>query len=266
MLGYDPESFEETNAKWIERLHPDDREPVANNYRAYLRGEILDYAVEFRQRTRESDWKWILSLGKIVAWDEAGKPLRMLGTHTDITDRKQAEAERLRSEQIRNELKLLEHILENILAGYWDWDLPNNRKYMSPGLKRMLGYEDAELSNVPETWRRLIFPEDLPRMSECFEQHVQSHGQIPYYNEVRYRHKDGSTVWAICSGQVIEWDAEGEPLRMIGCHVDITQRKHAEAQIQQYATQLEASNREWEAFAYSVSHGPARPLAGDRWV
>ncbi|MGI0484184.1 PAS domain S-box protein [Pantanalinema rosaneae CENA516] len=92
MLEYDPATFHETNAKWIARLHPDDQESVANIYRAYVSGEISDYVVEFRQRTRSGNWKWILSLGKIVAWDEAGQPLRMLGTHTDISDRKAAEA------------------------------------------------------------------------------------------------------------------------------------------------------------------------------
>ena len=56
-----------------------------------MNGEIANYIVEFRQRTKNGDWKWILSLGKIVEWDESN-PLRMLGTHTDISDRKAAEA------------------------------------------------------------------------------------------------------------------------------------------------------------------------------
>jgi PAS domain S-box-containing protein len=99
MLGYAPATFHETNARWIERLHPDDRERVAETYRAYVRGEIPVYAVEFRQRTRSGDWKWILSLGKIVARDAAGNPLRMLGTHTDITVRKQAEESLRESEE-----------------------------------------------------------------------------------------------------------------------------------------------------------------------
>jgi PAS domain S-box-containing protein len=91
MLGYDPAEFQETNPKWIERLHPDDIERVAGVYHAYVRGELDDYVVEFRQRTKTGAWKWILSLGKIVAWSEDGQPLRMLGTHTDLDDRKQAE-------------------------------------------------------------------------------------------------------------------------------------------------------------------------------
>jgi PAS domain S-box-containing protein len=93
MLGYDPSDFRETNSKWIERLHPDDRERIAGEYRSYIEGKISAYEVEFRQRTKSGDWKWILSLGKIVEWDSEGKPLRMLGTHTDITDRKRAEEE-----------------------------------------------------------------------------------------------------------------------------------------------------------------------------
>jgi diguanylate cyclase (GGDEF)-like protein/PAS domain S-box-containing protein len=92
MLGYDPALFHETNANWIERLHPDDQESVSAAYRAYIKGEIPLYQVEFRQLTATGEWKWILSLGKIIQWDEQGQPLRMLGTHTDITERKQAAA------------------------------------------------------------------------------------------------------------------------------------------------------------------------------
>jgi len=91
LLGYDPAEFHETTAKWLERLHPDDREPVAAVYRAYVKGKIPEYKVEFRQKTKDGDWKWILSLAKIIERDAAGKPLRMIGTLTDITDRKQAE-------------------------------------------------------------------------------------------------------------------------------------------------------------------------------
>lgn len=99
MLGYDPAEFHETNTRWIERLHPDDLDSVAATYRDYIAGKIPEYRVEFRQRTKTNDWKWILSLGKIVEYDAAGLPLRMVGTHTDITERKQAEEALRESEQ-----------------------------------------------------------------------------------------------------------------------------------------------------------------------
>ncbi|CAN1209781.1 histidine kinase [Tumidithrix helvetica PCC 7403] len=108
MLGYDPAEFHETNAKWIERLHPDDLERVAGTYRAYVNGEVANYIVEFRQRTKNGDWQWILSLGKIVERDEFGQPLRMLGTHTDISDRKAAEA------QLQQQAKQLEEYTQTL--------------------------------------------------------------------------------------------------------------------------------------------------------
>jgi PAS domain S-box-containing protein len=189
--------------------------------------------------TADSTWKDFQTLtrdGRLLDTSWAQIRLsdgRSIGIGQDITDRKQAEVTRLQAEKLKLELTLLEKILNIVLAGYWDWDIPNHIAYMSPGLKRMFGYEDAELPNVPETWQRLIFPEDLPKTLECFDQHVQSHGEIPYYNEVRYRHKNGSTVWVMCSGQVIEWDKQGNPLRMIGCHIDISERKQAESAIQE---------------------------------
>jgi PAS domain S-box-containing protein len=99
MLGYDPETFVETNAAWIERLHPDDRESVAKAYSDYISGLLPEYRIEFRQRMQDNNWKWILSLGKVIEYDAEGKPLRMLGTHTDITERKQAEKALRESEE-----------------------------------------------------------------------------------------------------------------------------------------------------------------------
>ena len=90
MLGYDPLTFEETNQRWLERMHPDDVPPVQKTYLDYTEGKIPEYRVEFRQKTAAGEWKWVLSLGKIVEYDQEGRPLRMLGTHTDITESKNA--------------------------------------------------------------------------------------------------------------------------------------------------------------------------------
>ncbi|MBX7185958.1 MAG: PAS domain S-box protein [Vicinamibacteria bacterium] len=93
MLGYDPETFTETNQAWLDRLHPDDREAVGAAFSEYMDGRRPDYRIEFRQRTASGAYKWILSLGRVVERAPDGTPLRMLGTHTDITERKTHEAE-----------------------------------------------------------------------------------------------------------------------------------------------------------------------------
>lgn len=92
MLGYDPRTFRESLAMWRERLHPDDQAAVYGTFEAYVSDRLPEYRVEFRLRTRLGDWKWILSLGRIQARAPDGRPLRMLGTHTDIDAIKAAES------------------------------------------------------------------------------------------------------------------------------------------------------------------------------
>jgi len=148
---------------------------------------------------------------------------------TDVTVEKKAQ------EKITKEKYILEMILEDALSGYWDWDLVNNTEYLSPSFKSMFGYKDDELENSPESWQKIIFREDLPIALEQFEKHVSSKGAVPFYNEVRYHHKDGSTVWVICSGRVIEWYGD-KPIRMIGCHMNITKIKELEQVIREERT------------------------------
>jgi len=91
MLGYDPATFHLTKSEWIESLHPDDRESVVAVYDACITGEVPNYQAEYRHRTQDGQWKWILAVGKIVTWNESGEPIRALGVVTEIDDRKQAE-------------------------------------------------------------------------------------------------------------------------------------------------------------------------------
>ena len=157
----------------------------------------------------------------------------------DITELKQAEFQRLESERRNRELQLIEPIFEIILAGYWDWNIQENTEYLSPGFKKMFGYEDSELENHPDVWQNLMVPDDLPGALEAIGNHLKNPTTVPFYHEVRYRHKTGATLWVICSGKVIEWDEWGNPVRMIGCHVDITNQKEAELSLRQINRELE---------------------------
>lgn len=111
MLGEDPASFRETHLRWIARQHPEDREAVVKRFDDYIAGRLPDYRVESRQKTADGQWKWILSLGKIVQRDpKTGQPLRMLGTYADITQQKLAE-QRI-EEQAESLRKLSAHLVE----------------------------------------------------------------------------------------------------------------------------------------------------------
>lgn len=124
--------------------------------------------------------------------------------------------------------QLLNNILEDTMAGFWDWNIPENTEYLSPTFKKMFGYEDHELENIPETRRSLIFEEDLDVVLKNLDDHIKSKGSVPYENLVRYKHKNGSMVHVICKGSVIEWAEDGSPKRMVGSHVDISKTLQVE--------------------------------------
>ncbi|MBE7499407.1 MAG: PAS domain S-box protein [Verrucomicrobiales bacterium] len=92
LLGEDPSSFREDYAAWVARMHPDDRPAVRQAYEDYVAGRRSEHRIEYRQRAAGGQWKWLLSVGRLAARSADGRPLRLLGTHTDISARKDAEA------------------------------------------------------------------------------------------------------------------------------------------------------------------------------
>lgn len=130
------------------------------------------------------------------------------------------------------DLQLLsESALESSLAGFWDWNMVTNEEFLSTRFKEMFGYLESEMENTPEAWQKIAFQEDLPGMFQSFENHVKSKGKTAFNSIVRYHHKNGNTVWVRCSGKVVNWGSNGEPLRAIGCHIDITEEKELELQL-----------------------------------
>jgi PAS domain S-box-containing protein len=222
ILGY---KEEEVLGKWFgDFLAPEYVEAFRQRFPSFKKaGKIY---TEFEMISRGGEPILIAFEGRI-GYKNDGSFERTHCILKDITELKQAE------KALTAQRHIYEQILEQSLAGYWDWDIPTGDEYMSPTFKKMFGYEDHEIENRAESWQRLIFAEDLPSVFEKFNQHVEGKGKTPFYNEVRYRHKNGSTVWVICTGKVIEWDDDGKAKRMIGCHINITERKQTEeAQLQ----------------------------------
>lgn len=91
MLGYAENELSQTFKQWADLLHPDDRARTLANFHAYLDGQTTAYVTEFRMRCKDNSYKWILDRGMVVSRDADGQPIRIVGTHSDITERKQTE-------------------------------------------------------------------------------------------------------------------------------------------------------------------------------
>ncbi|OYQ42603.1 GGDEF domain-containing protein [Rhodoferax sp. TH121] len=228
MLGYEVGEIAHANHEFVSRVHPDDLSTVSTAFTNYLQGRSPSYAADLRLRCKDGSWKWIHTRGTVVSRDAQGQPLRMIGTHTDISERKAAEAA-LRDSEERWKLAL-----ESTGDGVWDWHIATGREYFSKRLVEMYGFTEDELANRPDELDQRTHPDDLAPMQQDRQAHFD--GLTPTYsNEHRVQCKDGSWKWVHTRGMVISRDDQGRPLRMIGTHTDITDRKSAEALVRQHA-------------------------------
>jgi len=100
MLGYAPDELHVLYKSWKDLIHPEDVENTNSKLEACLNGERDSFEMEFRIKTKQGAWKWILSRGRIVKYDEQGKPDRIVGTYTDISQQKEIEERLLHSEKM----------------------------------------------------------------------------------------------------------------------------------------------------------------------
>ncbi|RRQ20774.1 EAL domain-containing protein [Thiohalobacter thiocyanaticus] len=135
------------------------------------------------------------------------------------------------TQALAEERERLAGILEGIRVGTWEWHIPSGRTVFNERWAEMIGYDLAELTPTTiQTWERLVHPEDLPKALSVLQQHLN--GEQDFYDvEFRMRHRDGHWIWVHDRGRVLEWTGTGEPVRMLGTHTDISQRKRNEAEI-----------------------------------
>lgn len=123
--------------------------------------------------------------------------------------------------------ELLELALEAGQLGFWDWNIVTGEVAFSERWAQMIGRDLDEIEPHVRVWEGLMHPDDDARTMELLNAHLE--GRSAYYeSEHRLRHADGSWIWVLDRGRVIERDADGKPLRAIGTHTDITKRKEAE--------------------------------------
>ncbi|MBI5249287.1 MAG: PAS domain S-box protein [Desulfomonile tiedjei] len=155
-----------------------------------------------------------------------------LSTVRDVTQIRRAE------EQLRESRERLELALRGADLGWWDRNLLTNEVVRNPRWAEMLGYSFEEIQASGDFWRNLIHPEDLHRVIEAFNGHIE--GRTGFYeSEHRLRTKSGHWKWILDRGQVVERNEYGQALRFTGTHLDIDKRKKAEIVQKRLATAVE---------------------------
>ena len=182
-------------------------------------GQVTDFVSEvYRHKTRERIW---VRETAYAVRDAQGQVVYYEGTVEDITERHLA-ANALSDSETRWRLAL-----DAAGDGVWDWRVQTGEEFYSDRLLHMFGFKRGELAHSVAALDERTHPDDLAQMAVDREAHFSGRTST-YVNEHRVRCKDGSWKWVLSRGMVVSRDAQGQPLRMIGTHTDITQRKHAE--------------------------------------
>ncbi len=220
MIGYDPGEFHTSLQGWIESIHPEDRDGVLKVFH-----ECIDTgstgSMEYRRRTKAGEWLWICSTGKVVEFDSERKPLRMTGTHADVTDRKLVEQE-LRESESR-----LQSILDNSSTIMFLKDLEGhyitvNRRYeelFKVTRQTVIGKSDHDL--FPREYADRFREQDLLALKK--DRPLQVEESVPL--------DDGLHTYI--SVKFPLFNTDGTPYALCGIATDITERKQAEESIRQ---------------------------------
>ncbi len=192
--------------------------------RADIHGKPHD--MELEMVTARGRHIWVHSVSMVNR--ENGQTVKRTSVIQDITERKSEQA------SLRDSEERLKLALDSAGDGVWDWDIQSGVEIFSDRCCEMYGYAKEDMTGPADVFDQRTHPDDLQAMLRDRQAHFA--GQTPtYVNEHRVRCGDGSWKWILSRGMVISRGADGKPLRMIGTHTDITDRKNAEALVWQQA-------------------------------
>lgn len=220
ILGYDPEEMPHKTSAWQDIIFKEDLKQVYSNFAKHLQDTSLPYDQVVRYKHKLGHTVWIQCRG-IVLKNEAGKAIRMLGAHTEITDIKEKES------QLRLKSAFLEQVIDGTDLGTWQWNVKTNEIIFNKRWAEIIGYTLEELlPHTIETWKKHVYPKDILKIRELLNDHFEKKSEF-FEAEVRMIHKDGSLVWVLDKGKIVSWDNEGNPEWLVGSFQEITKNKNA---------------------------------------
>ncbi len=229
ILGFSSAKLKKYITDWSKRIHGDDYKRVKKIVKHAIEKDI-PFQVELRMQHYDGSWVWIESSGSVVErHKETGEPIRLCGTHQDIT-------KRINSEQ--NQKKQYEQqqiLLENINGISWELDpIKGHFTYVSPNAERILGYSVDAWVDM-DSWVSMVVPEDQTAALEHCQ--LETLAGRDHNFEYRMRKKNGDIIWVLDIVTVIT-NSVGKPIKLAGFILDNSEQKKAELEIRKSEKEL----------------------------
>jgi len=220
MLGYEPGEMNVAPAHWNELVHADDLPKATASIERHLAGQLPLHEAELRCLTKQGEWRWILTRGRVVTRAEDGSPLMMSGTHTDVTERKHAELAQ------RESAVVFESSYEGIMVA----NVQGLITKINPAFTRITGYTDAEV--MGRSPAMLSSGRHDKAFYQAFWASLIQKGY--WHGEIWNRRKAGDLYATLQSVSAVR-DANGQVLHYISVFADITHLKTHAAELDRVA-------------------------------
>ncbi len=227
-LGMRPSDMPRNFGAWSAIIHPDDRERVlAASERNLTIGE--PFYEEYRIKKGDGSYMLVSDKG-VVFWDGDKRPYKMIGTITDITERKKAH------DEISGWKQRYDIIVAASGQVIYDYDVKTGEIIWGGGTKEVLGFGGNEMRFGIDQWAETIHPDDRPRALKLLD--IAQQTFVPYDVEYRYRHKHGHYIWIHDRGFFVP-DFKGKAIRMLGVMQDVTLRRSSEDELKRTTAELQ---------------------------
>lgn len=225
LYGFADDDLKNDVSEWITRIHPEDQQLVYDSVVSHLQSENPVYDTQYRIRDKDGRYRWVMAKGRLLRRDETGKPLRMIGTHTDITEAiEREEALRRINERFDSMMKATHELL-------WEWDIAADEIIRSKeSLKKVYGIQDDSSIKKVEDWLQHIHPEDQQNVRTVLANVLKAPNQHTFELEYRFRRDNGDYAHIYDRGILLK-DEKDNPVRIIGSAEDISERKRLEKEL-----------------------------------
>jgi PAS domain S-box-containing protein len=230
IFGYNPDEIATWDG-WVAKIHPEDQPKYKRKVEEYIAGKTTSYSVEQRFLCRDGTYKWILSRGVIISKTDDGKPLRAIGTHHDINERKLAE------EALKTSRETFASAFDH--SGIGIALISPDGKWLDVNsiVCQMTGYSKEELLQL--THYDVTYPADKDIDRGLIDQMLDK-DIYTYSIEKRYISKEKKIVLGLLTVSLV-WNSDGTPKFFITQVIDITKKKELENQIKKKNAELETA-------------------------